>query len=164
MHPTANIELIESREIETVEDAIRVGEEYLAMGCEGAIIKHGDMLWGDERSKLAIKIKGERECDLKIVGIQPGEGKYTGMIGAYICESACGKLRVNVGGGLSDDDRAANPDDVIDKILGVLYNEKIKSKSKKAGEPEYSLFLPRVHPDKRIRIDKDVADTLDNIE
>jgi ATP-dependent DNA ligase len=164
MHPNGNIELIESREIESVEDAIRVGEEYLAMGCEGAIIKHGDMLWADERSKLAIKIKGERECDLKIIGIQPGEGKYRSMIGAYICESACGQLRVNVGGGLSDADRAAHPDDVVGKILGVLYNEKIKSKSRKAGDPEWSLFLPRVHPDKRIRIDKTVADTLDDIE
>jgi hypothetical protein len=83
------------------------------------------------------------------------------MIGSYDCESACGKLRVNVSG-LNDDERAEEPK--IGKIMSVLYNEKIKSKSKKAGEPEWSLFLPRIHPEKRIRIDKTVADTLDNIE
>lgn len=163
-NPSANVELIPSVEITSVEEAIAIGEKYINMGTEGAIIKHGDMVWEDSRSKLSIKIKGERECDLEIVGIQPGEGKYEGMIGAYICRSADCKVGVNVGGGLTDDDRAANPEDVIGKIIGVLYNEKIKAKNRKAAEPEFSLFLPRVHPDKRIRLDKSVADTLENIE
>lgn len=164
MNPRANIELIESVEVTTVEESVAAGEKYLAMGMEGAIIKHGDMVWEDARSKLSLKIKGERECDLKIVGIKPGEGKYEGMIGAYICESACGELEVNVGGGLTDEDRAQDPDEVIGKILGVLYNEKIKAKNRKPGEALWSLFLPRVHPDKRIRLDKTEADVLENIE
>jgi ATP-dependent DNA ligase len=163
MHKNANIELIESREIETVEDAIRVGQEYIDMGCEGAIIKHGEMLWGDDRSKLAIKIKAELECDLIVKGIVPGEGKYAGMIGSLYCETSDGLLGVCVSG-LTDDERAEDPENWIGSVIGVLYNEKIKAKKRKPGEPEWSLFLPRIHPEKRRRIDKTVADSLDDIE
>ena len=88
------------------------------------------------------------EVVVGFVGVQPGIGKYEGMIGALLCESEDGVIKVSVGSGLKDDDRLT--DVYTGKIISVKYNERITNK---AGEQ--SLFLPIFH---QLREDKDVAD------
>ena len=107
--------------------------------------------------KDQIKFKGEETTSLHVVGTQDGrEGsKYEGQIGALICESEDGELMVNVGSGLTDEDRLRT--DFIGKIIEVKYNAKIKSK----GSNTWSLFLPRYL---EIRNDRDTADTIDHIK
>ena len=91
---------------------------------------------------------------LSFVGIQEGEGKYAGMLGAIICESADSKLRVSVGSGFTDSQRV-NLKDIIGKIAAIKYNAKITNK-----QGEHSLFLPIVL---EIREDKTEADSFDDI-
>ena len=150
------VSLIETSEVISLELAIEIAEQYISQKYEGAIIKSKDLLFENKNSKSQIKIKSELDVDLLCVGVTEGNGKYKGLIGALSCVSACGKLKVSVGSGLSDAMRAADFKEYIGKIITVKYNEKITKK----GSDEFSLFLPRFL---EIRIDKDVADNLDRI-
>jgi ATP-dependent DNA ligase len=131
-------------------------QEYLSLGYEGIILKDGSGVWEDKRAKHQIKFKGELECDLKIVGIQEGTGKYAGMLGAILCESSDGVIKVSVGSGFTDEHRKNLGEEIVDKIAAIKYNMRIKNK---LGEE--SLFLPIVL---EIRDDKDVADSSKDIK
>ena len=138
--------------VETLEEAQEIFQGYLAEGFEGIILKDGAGVWEDKRSKTQIKFKGELECDLKIVAVEEGKGKAVGMLGAIICESADGIVKVNVGSGFNDAQRKQYwKENLVDKIVAVKYNARIKNK-----QGEESLFLPVFV---EIRDDKDVADS-----
>ena len=147
-------QVIETKVIHSVEEALEVAQSYIDSGFEGAVIKHTDMVFENGDSKYQVKIKEVKDCDLLVVGIEEGKGKYKGKIGSLICESSCGKLRVSVGSGLTDEDR--DRDDYIGKIVEVKYNEVITKK----GSEFYSLFLPIFI---EVRDDKSEADNLERI-
>ena len=137
--------------VQTLEEAQDIFQGYLADGYEGIILKDGSGEWEDKRSKTQIKFKGELECDLKIVAVEEGKGKAVGMLGAIICESADGIVKVNVGSGFNDAQRKQYwKENLVDKIVAVKYNARIKNKT-----GEESLFLPVFI---ELRDDKDVAD------
>ncbi len=143
---------VSSTIVETLEQAQEIFQEYLSLGYEGIILKDGSGEWEDKRSKTQIKFKGELECDLKIVAVEEGKGKATGMLGAIICESSDGVVKVNVGSGFTDAHRKQYwKENLIDKIVAVKYNSRIKNKT-----GEESLFLPVFI---ELRDDKDVADS-----
>ena len=151
------IHLVESKVVNTYDEAKEIFEAYLSDGQEGIILKDLQGIWEDKRSKGQIKFKGELECDLKIVGVEEGTGKYAGMLGAILCESLDGIIKTSCGSGFSDQQRkdlwAQN---LVDKIAAIKYNMRIKNK---LGEE--SLFLPIVL---EIRSDKDVADSSEVIK
>ena len=120
------------------------------------------MLFRSKRSKTQIKFKGESECDLEIIGVEEGTGKYVGKLGAILCRSRPqhGKyLTVSVGSGFNDahrDNLWTDRDCLIGKIVAVKYNARITNK-----QGEESLFLPIFV---ELRDDKDEADTLKDIK
>jgi len=142
--------LVASDIVQTIEEAQSIFQGYLNKGYEGIILKDGNGIWEDKRAKHQIKFKGELECDLKIVAVEPGTGKYEGMLGAIVCESADGVVKVNVGSGFTDAHRKNYGQELVDKIVAIKYNSRIKNK---LGDE--SLFLPIFV---EIRDDKDVAD------
>jgi len=142
--------------VETLEQAQEIFQDYLAKGYEGIILKDGNGVWEDKRAKHQIKFKGELECDLKIVAIEEGTGKYAGMLGSLICESSDGIVKVSVGSGLTDAQRKSYGQEIVDKIVAIKYNSRIKNK---LGEE--SLFLPIFV---EIRDDKDIADNSKDIK
>ena len=150
------VSAVQSWEVETPEEAQNVFETLLAEGEEGIILKDKRGIWENKRSKSQIKFKGEEECDLKIVDVEEGTGKYAGMLGAIVCESADGILKVRVGSGFNDDQRNTYDADLVGKIVAVKYNMRSKNR---AGEE--SLFLPIFV---EIREDKDVADSIGDIK
>jgi ATP-dependent DNA ligase len=132
-------------------------EHFFSQGEEGTILKDLNAPWEDKRSKHQIKFKGELECDLKVVGVEEGTGKYVGKLGALICESEDGIIKVNVGSGFNDEDREKiKEQDVIGKVVAIKYNARIRSKSE-----DESLFLPIFL---EIREDKDKADSSGSIK
>lgn len=150
------VRLVESKVVGSFEEAQKIFEEYLAQGQEGIILKDMSGVWEDKRVKTQVKFKAELDCDLKIVGIQPGTGKYEGLVGALLCESEDGIIKVDVGSGLSDFDRKEfTENSPVGKIAAVVYNARIKNK-----QGEESLFLPRLM---EIREDKNIADSAKNI-
>ena len=97
------------------------------------------------------------ECDLKIVDVLSGTGKYEGMLGSVVCESDDGVIQVNVGSGLNENQRETlKKEDLIGKIVAVKYNTRITNK-----QGEESLFLPIFI---ELREDKDVADNSKDIK
>lgn len=150
-HQPTKIAMVDNWEVETLDEAKTLFEGLLAQGQEGIILKDKTGTWEDKRVKHQIKFKGELECDLKIVAVEEGTGKYAGMLGAIICESSDGIVKVNVGSGFNDEHRKNLwKENLVDKIVAVKYNSRIKNK---AGEE--SLFLPIFV---EIRDDKEVAD------
>ena len=149
--------LVSSEIVETYEKAQEIFNEYLSLGYEGIILKDGSGEWEDKRAKHQIKFKGELECDLKIVAVEEGTGKYAGLLGAIVCESADGVVKVNVGSGFNDAHRKnLKEKDLVGKIVAVKYNARIKNK-----QGEESLFLPIFV---EVRDDKDEADSSKDIK
>jgi len=142
--------------VETLEQAQEIFQDYLSKGYEGIILKDGAGVWEDKRAKHQIKFKGELECDLKIIAIEEGTGKYAGILGSLICESADGVVKVSVGSGLTDAQRKSYGQEIVDKIVAIKYNSRIKNK---LGDE--SLFLPIFV---EIRDDKDVAESSKDIK
>ena len=156
-HKPEKVSLVDSWEVDTYEEAKTLFEGLLADGQEGIILKdkHGE--WEDKRAKHQIKFKGELECDLRIVAVEAGTGKYQGMLGAIVCESSDGVIKVNVGSGFNDDHRKSLKEkDLLGKIVAIKYNTRTKNK---AGEE--SLFLPIFV---EVREDKDIADSSKEIK
>lgn len=148
--------LVTTKIVDTIEQATEIFEGYLAEGLEGLILKDGSGIWEDKRAKHQIKFKGELECDLKIVDTEPHK-KKPDWLGAIICESADGIVKVNVGSGFNDEHRKNyTHQDLVGKIVAVKYNARIKNK---AGDE--SLFLPVFV---ELRQDKDIADNSSQIK
>lgn len=148
------IYVVESKIVANIDEAQEIFKGYLADGQEGIILKDMNAVWENRRARHLIKFKGELECDLKIVGIQEGTGKYVGKVGAYICESEDGIVKCDVGSGFKDHQREMD-NSVIGKVVAVKYNARIKNK-----QGVESLFLPIFL---EIREDKIVADLSENI-
>ena len=148
--------LVTSNIVNTLEEATEIFESYLAEGLEGIILKDGSGVWEDKRAKHQIKFKGEMECDLKIVGTEPHKKKPE-WLGAIICESSDGIIKVNVGSGFNDEHRKSYKEkDLLGKIVAIKYNARIKNKT-----GEESLFLPVFV---ELREDKDRADNSKEIK
>jgi ATP-dependent DNA ligase len=151
------VNMVWTKPVDNLYEAQRLFEKFLSEGQEGTILKSKDGIWEDKRSKEQIKFKGELECDLRIVDWEEGTGKNKGRLGALVCESNDGKIRVNVGSGYTDEQRDAYGKLVIGKIATVKYNARIQDKG---GNVE-SLFLPVFI---ELREDKDVADNSDKVK
>lgn len=161
-HKPKKVSVVQSWEVENYETAKALFEELLLRGEEGIILKDRSGIWEDKRAKHQIKFKGELECDLEIIAVEEGTGKYAGKLGAVVCASRPkdGKrITVSVGSGFNDDHRDnlwAIRDTLIGKIVAVKYNMRIKNK-----QGEESLFLPIFV---EVRSDKDVADSIEDVK
>lgn len=146
-----------SVEVANLDEAEAVFKSLYNKGEEGIILKAWNSPWENKRSNQHIKFKGQLQCELRVVGWQPGTGKHTGRLGALICESECGQVQVNVGSGFSDQQREEfTPNTVIGQVVTVEYNAVINDKS----NGQHSLFLPVFV---ELRLDKDQADSFDQL-
>jgi DNA ligase-1 len=85
----------------------RFAEASVEQGYEGIMIKSMDAPYECRRSSFWMKWKPTITVDLTIVGFEEGTGRNAGRLGAIVCEGEDNDrhIRVNVGSGLSDDDR-----------------------------------------------------------
>lgn len=146
-----------NKDVNNIEEAQDMFEELLGEGQEGIILKDLFSKWEDKRAKHQIKFKGELECDLMCVDWVEGTGKNAGRLGALVLESACGKIKVNVGTGFTDYDRNKITKDVVGKVISIKYNGRIVDQRTGVS----SLFLPVFI---EVRDDKDTADDSKNIK
>lgn len=155
------INLIPYRLCESTEEVIKFYRETRAKGEEGIIVKNLDGIWKDSAagSKDCIKLKHAFNCELKVIGWNYGgkTSKFNNTVGSLVCESSCGKLKVNVSG-LTIQERELNWNELIknNAIITVEAESVITSKNKSY----YSLYLPSFV---EIRYDKNEADSLNKI-
>jgi DNA ligase-1 len=146
--------------VNSLEEAVWHFELLLSEGHEGTILKNYCALWEDSRSKHLVKMKAERDCDLEIIGYNPGEGKFVGQVGSLICASSDRLVEVSISG-FSDPLRLEITKDInnlMGSIVTIIYNERIKSKARTGVD---SLFLPRFA---EFRTDKKVANSSKEIK
>lgn len=151
--------IIPTETVASLPDAVAHFEKMLAEGEEGTILKNFCGLWEDTRSKHLVKFKAEKDCDLEVIGFNPGEGKFVGQVGSLICASSDRKVVVSISG-FADELRAEITRDIDEwtgGIVTVLYNERITSQQRSAD----SLFLPRFA---ERRYDKKVANSSSEIK
>jgi ATP-dependent DNA ligase len=147
---------VESVVVNSEEEAVVFFEKCLAAGEEGAIIKNTNAVWQPKRTKDCGKMKAENVGDLRVIGINPGTGKYEGMMGSLQCETEDHLLECAVSG-FTDDFRKSIDETFIGTIISVTYNAIISNKS----STKKSLFLPRFDC---VRYDKDKANTLEELK
>lgn len=155
-----SIRLINTKVVNSYEEALAHYSEMLNLGKEGTVIKTQQCYWEDNTSKNAVKFKLECVVDLEIVTLTEGNGKNSELFGSVSCKSADGKLEVNVSG-FTDEERVSifnNFENIRGKIMAVCSNNLLAPTGKKTT---WSLFLPRCS---EIRDDKLVADTLEQIQ
>ena len=124
-----NIDIISQKEVDL---ASYVGElefkqfnkDAIEAGFEGIMIKDPDAVYECKRSTSWLKQKPFIEVSLAVVGTEEGTGKNEGRLGALVCEGVDdGKaIRVNVGSGLTDDQRIEfwkDKDNMVGQIVEI---------------------------------------------
>jgi DNA ligase-1 len=97
-------------DLDTSEGQLRYKEinaQAVAGGYEGIMIKDPEAGYECKRSVSWLKLKPFIEVSLDVVAVEEGTGKNMGKLGALVCEGVDdGKaIRVNVGSGLTDEQR-----------------------------------------------------------
>jgi DNA ligase-1 len=77
-------------------------------GGEGLVLHRWDAPWQPGRSEAVYKFKLQPDAEATVLAHLPGHGKYLGLTGALLLESAQG-VRFAIGSGLSDAQRADPP-------------------------------------------------------
>lgn len=82
-------------------------------GGEGLMLHRGASLYKGGRSDDLLKVKTHEDSDARVVGHEPGQGKYAGQLGALLVEvpgpQGQPALRFKLGAGLSDEQRRQPP-------------------------------------------------------
>ncbi|PWM76703.1 MAG: hypothetical protein DBY32_11300 [Phascolarctobacterium sp.] len=130
--------------VHTQEEVDDFAQKIWNAGGEGAIVRYADGLYAPgKRDWTMVKYKQGVSYDLEVVALQPGHGKYEGMLGALICRFKDGKT-VTVGSGLTDEQRriwSPTPaflglgDDIMHKIVQV--DAMAESKNGVLREPRF---------------------------
>jgi len=121
----------------------RYGEDHVAMGYEGIMIKNVDAPYECKRRTNWMKWKPTISVDLTVVGVEEGTGRNEGRLGALVCEGVDDGvlIKVNVGGGFCDAQRDIFWED-REHIIGDIVEIKadVVTQNQDGG---YSLRFPR---------------------
>lgn len=105
----------------------------VAKGGEGLVLHRHDAYYHPGRSHKLLKYKLYQDDEARVVGYNPGHGKYHGMMGSVIVERPDG-LQFSIGSGFSDAQRAKPP--AIGTWITYRYNGLTRH-----GVPRFARFL-----------------------
>lgn len=154
---SSHFQLTETVVVNNVDEVFDHFLKNIERGLEGTVLKDYCGDWNSNTSKWQVKVKIIAEAEFKIVDALEGTNKYTGMLGAFVVETADGLLRTRVGTGLTDKQREQfwdNREMLLGSVVTVRFNNVVKNQDE---DSLFSLFLPRFI---EIRKDKTEADTL----
>ena len=153
------VQIVDTYTVKNKDEVMELFNQKYSEGEEGIVVKNKDGIWTDGKPYWQVKVKSEKDCDLRIIEFTEGKGAYAGMCGSMRCVSEDKKLEVSVKPRTPDIAKEIwnNQNLYLDKIVAVKYNEKIKSPDKDT----FSLFLPVFI---EIRDDKIMADNLEDIK
>ena len=107
-------------------------EDQVAAGEEGIMINLWEAPYEFKRTNYLLKCKKFNTADLRVIGFEEGSGKYSRMLGAFICEYKGGEVRV--GSGLTDEMRKMiwdHREACMNKIIEVSFFEETKDSAGK---------------------------------
>ncbi|WMN60953.1 DNA ligase [Pseudoalteromonas xiamenensis] len=127
------LQLIEQKEIPSEQLLERWLQEVVLRGGEGLILHRKDALHQAGRTGAVLKYKPYQDEEAKVIGHQPGKGKFRNMLGALIVENKQG-LIFELGTGFNMSERIKPP--AIGSIVTFRYQGKTKN-----GKPRFARFL-----------------------
>lgn len=111
--------------------------QWVAEGAEGLMLHRADALFHAGRNDALLKYKLFEDDEARVVGFVPGQGKYSGQVGALQLEAADGR-RFDVGSGLPDALRQNPPS------LGSRITYRYSGRTAQ-GQPRFPRFY-RLYP------------------
>ncbi len=93
----------------------------LAIGCDGTVLKREDSLYEFKRTRTWLKVKPVQTFDCRVVGIAPGKGKYSSVVGALTITVEDGPVYMQVSG-MTDAQRKEwhqHPENIMGKFIEV---------------------------------------------
>lgn len=152
-----NIDLIETKFVETYEEAMEHFLDAQERGLEGTIIKSAIAGWKDGKPTYQIKMKLEMDMDLRIVGFNYGNKgtKNEHVISVLQLESEDGLLKTNPGG--MTEAMMADVTARQEELLGTVVQIRCCGLSK--TDKGWSTQHPSIV---ELRTDKNTCDTLES--
>ncbi len=123
-------------------------DDYLNLvvkgGYEGVMCVQPNWKWADTKSRKVTmcKYKKRPTVDLLVIDALEGTGKYEGLIGSLRLIDSEGKV-VDVGSGMSDEDRHQDHDYFIGKVVEVFYEQIVETYIQPTFGSEYEGVLIR---------------------
>jgi hypothetical protein len=158
---TDKINLIESHEVDTLEEAVTHTVHWMSQSLEGAILKGLDNVFKNHTSPTMLKLKVEAESEVVCTGFTEGTKgtKREATFGAITFESADGLVKGQTSG-FSDvqlEDFNSRREELIGRVFTVRYNDLTKARDSDSWAFSHPRFI-------EFRDDKDEADTFDKIQ
>jgi len=110
----------------------RFFDELCAVGAEGVMLRRPDSDYEQRRSNSLLKYKPFKSDEAVVLGYEGGKGRYTGLIGALLCQWK--DKVIKLGTGLSDIQRWMPPD------IGAHVTFKFQQLTD-GGVPRFPVFL-----------------------
>lgn len=107
-------------------------EKQRALHHEGVMVNLLDAPYQFKRTNVLLKVKVMNDCDLEIIGVQEGTGRFKGTLGSLIVNYKGNP--VGVGSGLSEEMRKTiwqNQGEYIGRVATIQYFEETKDKTGK---------------------------------
>jgi len=105
----------------------------VAGGGEGLMLHRGSSIYRAGRSNDLLKLKPYQDAEARVIAHLPGKGKYQGMLGALLVESADGR-RFRLGTGFSEAQRGDPPP------VGALVTYRHRGLTR-TGLPRFASFV-----------------------
>ncbi|KAL8277259.1 hypothetical protein RQP46_010328 [Phenoliferia psychrophenolica] len=119
------VDLVEQTPCKSHAHLVELLKDVEALGGEGLMLRQPKSLYVDKRSGTLLKVKTFFDAEARVVGYEPGKGKYKDMTGSLVCEMESGK-RFSCGSGLTDAQREKPPK--IGAIISYRFQEITKDK------------------------------------
>ncbi len=130
---TPHIQLIKQYKISDHEALMKKLDDIVEQGGEGLMLHLGSSLYKNGRSDDLLKLKKHFDAEAVVISYIPGKGKYKGMLGSMLVETA-DKKRFKIGTGFSDLERKNPP------AIGSIITYKYFGLTKK-GIPRFASFM-----------------------
>ena len=130
---TPHIQLIKQYKVSSHEILMKKLDDIVNQGGEGLMLHLGSSLYKSGRSDDLLKLKKHFDAEAKVINHISGKGKYKGMLGSMLVETA-DKKRFNIGTGFSDAERKNPP------VIGSIITYKYFGLTNK-GIPRFASFM-----------------------
>ena len=100
-HPNRFVKIIPQKRCPDRKALKQYLEEIVQNGGEGVIVKDPSLRYFSGRSGKILKVKKFFDTEAEIIAVNPGKGKYTGMMGSVTVKMKNGTV-FNIGTGFSD--------------------------------------------------------------
>ncbi|MDP2419397.1 MAG: DNA ligase [Hydrogenophaga sp.] len=102
------VQAVEQEKVHSHADLMARLDRMVLDGGEGLMLHRDDALYRALRSDDLLKVKTHEDAEARVVGQVPGQGKYVGLMGALLVQTADGR-QFRLGTGFTDAQRQNSP-------------------------------------------------------